>query len=461
MPMIDASNMSEVSMIGVGWINNTLLVCCLFEYGTVVTVGEVQFRGNKGGLFIAAASCNCTLADITVFDHSSKRCLIELNDSSCAISNLTVVNSDTHGLVTARNASLSASELVIRDITGDSPLLVVSNTALQLKRCCFGDFRLSSGSVLLAQTTGSLAFEASTIANISTCLSPATLVSISNSEAVSLHELEFVNNSASVGLFDKCKLAMSKCAFFSNECLPGDSSLLLAIIVVSGSQSFEISDCRYEENRAVTGSLFIIDSLVVLKRCSFKANSAVQGAAIFASRGELHVTHSNFTSNIALSIGGCFSLLESSLIAASCHFERNEADEGGVISAVKCVCVNLTDVIGTKNFAVNGSFLLAVETPLSIRGAKVDAPYEKAVVIAGSRVLELRDSYFDCAFDCELIEEFIRPKRSASASNAEQGNSIFAVVFLILSVLILMFILRRRIVRNFNLTFRKKGKYEF
>jgi hypothetical protein len=215
-----------------------------------------------------------------------------------------------------------------------------------------------------------------------------------------------------------------------------------------------LTSCAFRQNKAIIGSHFILNSAVVMTRCEFYSNSAVQGTGVFASGSVLEVNASTFTSNYALAIGGVFSLLNTSLVSARCSFASNHADEGAVFYVNESrVVVEEFEV--SENVAYTGTFLVGNRSKIFIAEGRFEDPFWKAFVIDRLENIGARDVFFSCHTQCEEYVNVLplppgRPRTRGWVPAAGVG---------IVIVLPLCWLQRKKVLRTARRRLRRKDKY--
>jgi predicted outer membrane repeat protein len=96
--------------------------------------------------------------------------------------------------------------------------------------------------------------------------------------------------------------------------------------------NFNNNEAYYSHGGAIY-NIYLEDGVMIIDDCDFTSNTASSGAggAIYTYVGELEISNSNFSGNIALDGGAIFNYYETSPTITDCNFELNEASYGGAI----------------------------------------------------------------------------------------------------------------------------------
>jgi hypothetical protein len=145
-----------------------------------------------------------------------------------------------------------------------------------------------------------------------------------------------------------------------------------------------------------------------------------------------------------------------SLFAQSCRFSQNNADEGGVFYLMNASKASLETFEPIGNTAFRGTFVVSLDSKLRFSDANFEESFPRAVVIDDLANLEVYDVYFDCHYECELLDLYPEEPRH---------SDVFLQYWIALNVLFCMLVIiacacrRLKCVRMATRYLRGKGKH--
>jgi len=411
LPLFAASNFSSLKIHQSEFSFNNIMCLVAMEFNVSTLIYNTILRKNTGGLVAGGQHTFIDISKLDVFDQTSDEVLIGLSDSTARILDSSFYNSSCGGIVflginhTSHNMLINNTRLM--NIQAKLSLFTSTGGDAVLSFCHLGNISSESEVVVFSHQNGRYSIiKDSKFARISSKSKVATLTASLNGTEVFLENIKFNKNAVCGGLFENISINIRNSSFAHNQCFPVGNSLPLAIITASLSNRVYIEGSLFQNNTALTGSVFLMNSSSIINQTSFNGNQAVQGAALFSAGSNVSVADAKFNENSAMSMGGAIYLTESNAKFHMCDFIGNQSPEGGVFSIKNAYNISIQSSNAKRNKATNGT-LINIEgkdSLLQIIDTQVDDEVEKSIIAEFKDRIEYQGAKFNCRVKCQEIK---------------------------------------------------------
>jgi hypothetical protein len=239
MPIIDASNGSDVSVVNCSFTNNSVVGVGVFEYSSKVRFESVSFDDNMGFVIYSADMCIVDFSKSSIRRSFSPGFLFELAESSLSVKDCSVTNSTMNRLISIQTGLLEIMNSSFRELNTENPLFDTLRVNMTMKECFISQLTSQGGLAVLGHSLGLLTIHNCNLTRITCKPDTSSLIFVKQS-FLKLSSVIFRENMASATIIEKCKASLRRCEFFPNQCFPGDSSLPLAIVSISECEPDEL-----------------------------------------------------------------------------------------------------------------------------------------------------------------------------------------------------------------------------
>ena len=281
--------------------------------------------------------------------------------------------------ISATNSTLILSSTVIEGnsgLSGGGVFLSMSSSLSMMKECVFSKNHASKYGGGIWSNFSWITGDDVTFANNSADDNGGGIYCQQNSH-ISISNGRFVNNNASSGAsvkltkasngeFDNCsftdnvasssgagsstehsQMELTRCSFLRNRANFGGSINCMY-------SNFTATDCRFEDGEAnISGGVGQIqESRIVMDRCNFTKNTAMNGGAIYAWKSIIDITDGSFEKSEADQEGGAIFILECSMSINGSNFSASKATYGGALFGRKSQSVVLDHCSFAKGVAL-------------------------------------------------------------------------------------------------------------
>lgn len=454
MPLIDVSNESVLFISNSSFVDNEFSVVGMFEYGASANLQCLTFVNHTGSLVFASDNINITMNNVTM-SATSERQLIDVTGSRLESERFVVANSSLSGVMTSSNSVSRFVKSIFRAIESASPLFEITQGSFELTKSRLSNISSKCDTPIAATASCWFVSKKTRMSSLSSSIDTATSFSFVSSE-VFIENLEHLDTSCGFGIVENSQVSISKCDIINNQCFPTDSSLPFAIFSLFNS-GLTLTAGRFRNNRAITGTLLLVNSSCVMKDSVFESNSAVQGAAVFGQNGTLIIDHSRFHKNTALATGGVMHLNKSTVSAKLSSFSRNQCDEGGVLYSTGSTPIGFHHCDIKGNEAAVGTFLSVRgnESFVFLEKVRIDLMPDRAISVDVPANVQLNGTFFNCDVYCQLIDDLTMQTQIPSLSFGPAFA--FVIVLAPIGLILSSPRLRRRLLRKLR-QFKSKGK---
>lgn len=411
LPLIAISNYSYIECTETSFDFNNAFCIIAIEFEATAKFKFNSFHSNNCALVAGGLNSTFYLYNTTLSNHNSDEFLIGLSESDIYLSNCefkdsTIASIVYHNLITNYSKQLKIESVSISNLNSKLSLFAAVNGVVSIENILIDKVK-SEGEVVIysQQGNGSTTIKNVTLTSIKSDSKVSTAVSVMNTTSLTLTDFRMTDNLICGGLFENTKITVKNSHFLNNQCLPQGNAIPLAILTTTLSNDVVIEGTSFENNVALSGSLFFLNATSSLKNLFFSKNQAVQGAAVFSAGSNWTAENVTFKANNGMAMGGALMLTQTSCNINNCSFAENQAPEGAAVVLRDSYDVKLSNVFGIRNNSTNGSFINCEgeNTLLTLENVEVDDSFESSTFIQYPEKVVLKNAKFNCKVKCQNI----------------------------------------------------------
>lgn len=413
LPLIASSNYSHIRCLETSFDFNNAFCVIAIEFYSTAKFEFNYFHNNNCALAAGGINSTFYLGDSSVLNHNSEEFLIALSEADIMISNCTFKDSIMasiayHNLVTNLTKTMAIENVTIINLNSKVTLFTAISGIVTIENIIVDSVKSEAEVVIFSQQgDGSCIIKNATLNGIKSESKVSTALSVMNTTSFTLTNFKMVQNLVCGALFENTKISIHDSHFLNNQCLPQGNAIPLAILTATLSNDIIIDDCKFENNVALSGSLFFLNATSSIKNMNFIGNQAVQGAAIFSAGTNFTAKNVTFNDNKGMAMGGALMLTQTNSDIDNCTFSNNQAPEGASIVLRDSYEIKIRNSVGVRNNSTNGSFINAEgeNILLTLENIEVDDPFDYSMFLQFPEKVVLKNAKFNCKVKCQNVEK--------------------------------------------------------
>ena len=430
LPVIASSNYSDIYVVETSFDFNNAFCVVALEFESTVKFDFNSFHNNNCALGAGGINSTLYLINSTISNHNSEEFLIALSEAEIYISNCTFKDSTIssiayHNIVTNFTKVMQIESVTVTNLNSKLTLFSSVNGIVSIDNLLVDKLKSEAEVVIFSQQgNGTCIISNTSLSAVQSESKVSTALSVMNTTSFTLTHFKMVQNLVCGALFENTKITINDSHFLNNQCLPQGNALPLAILTTTLSEGIVIDDSTFENNVALSGSIFFMNATSAINNLKFVANQAVQGAAIFSAGANWTAKNVTFSDNNGMAMGGALMITQSSVYIDNCTFNHNQAPEGAAVVIRDANEIKISNSIGIRNNSTNGSFINAEgeNLLLTLENVEVDESFDNSMFVQFPEKVVLKNAKFNCKDKCKNVEK-LTPRPVVQNANKDNDNN--------------------------------------